>query len=242
MRSCSNKNVKYHLLKFSVYLVIWLPRHPAHYNLMVCCIRLLNVFFKYYAAGYLHMIHQMKELITAAGKKVYTLAMGRPNPAKLANFPEVNFNKCAQELTVVRRKNECKLLCCSFSPFVSVMFSFTYLVHKLLFSIARSSWPLLLPLLKLCLLSTGKSLFINYGIAVILILYFFIFNSSCIPFTYFGFLNIFQFPSGSRIFLDVVFPVTGIFGPYSMFESMFLSNTQTDLIVSFLFVTWTING
>ncbi|GAB2300274.1 hypothetical protein Dimus_034309 [Dionaea muscipula] len=39
-------------------------------------------------AGYLHMIHQMKELITKAGKKVYTLVMGRPNPAKLANFPE----------------------------------------------------------------------------------------------------------------------------------------------------------
>lgn len=39
-------------------------------------------------AGYLHMIHQMKELITKAGKIAYTLVMGRPNPAKLANFPE----------------------------------------------------------------------------------------------------------------------------------------------------------
>ncbi|KAL5784151.1 hypothetical protein ACOSQ2_006543 [Xanthoceras sorbifolium] len=39
-------------------------------------------------AGYLNMIHQMKELITRAGKKAYTLVMGRPNPAKLANFPE----------------------------------------------------------------------------------------------------------------------------------------------------------
>ena len=37
------------------------------------------------------MIRQMKELITAAGKKAYTLVMGRPNPAKLANFPEVIF-------------------------------------------------------------------------------------------------------------------------------------------------------
>lgn len=41
------------------------------------------------AAGYLHMINQMMELITGAGKKAYTLVMGRPNPAKLANFPEV---------------------------------------------------------------------------------------------------------------------------------------------------------
>ncbi|CAN1246609.1 2-(3-amino-3-carboxypropyl)histidine synthase subunit 2 [Linum grandiflorum] len=39
-------------------------------------------------AGYLNMIRQMKDLITAAGKKVYTFVMGRPNPAKLANFPE----------------------------------------------------------------------------------------------------------------------------------------------------------
>ncbi|KAL0301439.1 UNVERIFIED_CONTAM: 2-(3-amino-3-carboxypropyl)histidine synthase subunit, partial [Sesamum radiatum] len=49
--------------------------------------------------GYLHMIHRMRELITKAGKKSYTFVMGRPNPAKLANFPEcdvfVNVS-CAQ--------------------------------------------------------------------------------------------------------------------------------------------------
>ncbi|KAL6514774.1 hypothetical protein OROGR_020353 [Orobanche gracilis] len=38
--------------------------------------------------GYLDMIHKMVELITKAGKKSYTLVMGRPNPAKLANFLE----------------------------------------------------------------------------------------------------------------------------------------------------------
>ncbi|RDY04163.1 2-(3-amino-3-carboxypropyl)histidine synthase subunit 2, partial [Mucuna pruriens] len=43
-------------------------------------------------AGYLHIINQMMELITGAGKKAYTLVMGRPNPAKLANFPEVKFH------------------------------------------------------------------------------------------------------------------------------------------------------
>ncbi|GLU12966.1 hypothetical protein SLE2022_296190 [Rubroshorea leprosula] len=50
-------------------------------------------------AGYLHMIHQMKELIAAAGKKAYVLVMGRPNPAKLANFPECDvfiYVSCAQ--------------------------------------------------------------------------------------------------------------------------------------------------
>ncbi|KAL3632228.1 hypothetical protein CASFOL_025212 [Castilleja foliolosa] len=40
------------------------------------------------AVGYLHVIHQMRELITNAGKKSYTFVMGKPNPAKLANFPE----------------------------------------------------------------------------------------------------------------------------------------------------------
>jgi diphthamide biosynthesis protein 2 len=45
------------------------------------------------AAGYLHIIEQMKELIKAAGKRSYTLVMGRPNSAKLANFPQVcHFN------------------------------------------------------------------------------------------------------------------------------------------------------
>ncbi|XP_062174033.1 uncharacterized protein LOC133879473 [Alnus glutinosa] len=50
-------------------------------------------------AGYQHMIHQMKELITGSGKKAYTFVMGRPNPAKLANFPECNvfiYVSCAQ--------------------------------------------------------------------------------------------------------------------------------------------------
>ncbi|XP_021776227.1 2-(3-amino-3-carboxypropyl)histidine synthase subunit 2-like [Chenopodium quinoa] len=50
-------------------------------------------------AGYLHMIHQMKDLVTKAGKKAYTIVVGRPNPAKLANFPECDvfvYVSCAQ--------------------------------------------------------------------------------------------------------------------------------------------------
>ncbi|KAK2423577.1 diphthamide synthesis DPH2 family protein [Trifolium repens] len=50
-------------------------------------------------AGYLHIINQMMELITATGKKAYTLVMGKPNPAKLANFPEFDvflYVSCAQ--------------------------------------------------------------------------------------------------------------------------------------------------
>ncbi|XP_071914293.1 uncharacterized protein [Coffea arabica] len=50
-------------------------------------------------AGYLDMIHQMTELVTRAGKKAYTFLMGKPNPAKLANFPECDvfiYVSCAQ--------------------------------------------------------------------------------------------------------------------------------------------------
>ncbi|KAB1219449.1 Chitinase 4, partial [Morella rubra] len=51
------------------------------------------------AACYLHMICQMKALIAGAGKKAYTLVVGRPNPAKLVNFPECDvfiYVSCAQ--------------------------------------------------------------------------------------------------------------------------------------------------
>uniref|UniRef100_A0A7N0VLP5 2-(3-amino-3-carboxypropyl)histidine synthase subunit 2 n=1 Tax=Kalanchoe fedtschenkoi TaxID=63787 RepID=A0A7N0VLP5_KALFE len=50
-------------------------------------------------AGYLHVINQMKELVAAAGKKAYTFVMGKPNPAKLANFPECDvfiYVSCAE--------------------------------------------------------------------------------------------------------------------------------------------------
>lgn len=41
------------------------------------------------AAGYLLALQQVRHLAEAAGKKTYTFLMGKPNPAKLANFPEV---------------------------------------------------------------------------------------------------------------------------------------------------------
>ncbi|CAA6660322.1 unnamed protein product [Spirodela intermedia] len=50
-------------------------------------------------AGYLNMVQQMKKLIEKAGKKSYTLVMGRPSAAKLANFPECDvfvYVSCAQ--------------------------------------------------------------------------------------------------------------------------------------------------
>ncbi|KAI8912340.1 diphthamide biosynthesis protein 2 [Powellomyces hirtus] len=42
------------------------------------------------AANYLAVIHQIQRLISAAGKKSYLLAVGKPNVAKLANFLEVD--------------------------------------------------------------------------------------------------------------------------------------------------------
>ena len=40
-------------------------------------------------AGYMHAVEQVRRLAQAAGKKTYTLLIGKPSPAKLANFPEV---------------------------------------------------------------------------------------------------------------------------------------------------------
>ncbi|KAL2651594.1 hypothetical protein R1flu_019722 [Riccia fluitans] len=39
-------------------------------------------------AGYADVIQNVRKMVESAGKKAYTLVMGKPNPAKLANFPE----------------------------------------------------------------------------------------------------------------------------------------------------------
>ncbi|XP_057281823.1 2-(3-amino-3-carboxypropyl)histidine synthase subunit 2 [Pezoporus wallicus] len=41
-------------------------------------------------AGYLDVLQHLRELLRRAGKRSYTLAVGKPNPAKLANFLEVD--------------------------------------------------------------------------------------------------------------------------------------------------------
>ncbi|KFO64556.1 Diphthamide biosynthesis protein 2, partial [Corvus brachyrhynchos] len=41
-------------------------------------------------AGYLTVLQHLRELLCRAGKRSYTLAVGKPNPAKLANFLEVD--------------------------------------------------------------------------------------------------------------------------------------------------------
>ncbi|KAG2484510.1 hypothetical protein HYH03_016653 [Edaphochlamys debaryana] len=40
--------------------------------------------------GFLDVISCLRRLVEAAGKKSYTFLMGKPNPAKLGNFPEVD--------------------------------------------------------------------------------------------------------------------------------------------------------
>lgn len=39
---------------------------------------------------YLDIIERLKKVLRTAGKKFYTFSMGKPNPAKLANFMEVD--------------------------------------------------------------------------------------------------------------------------------------------------------
>lgn len=41
------------------------------------------------AAGYVQAVSALQAAARAAGKKTYTLLMGKPSPAKLANFPEI---------------------------------------------------------------------------------------------------------------------------------------------------------
>ena len=40
-------------------------------------------------AGFRHVVGRVRALAAGAGKKAYTVLVGKPNPAKLANFPEV---------------------------------------------------------------------------------------------------------------------------------------------------------
>lgn len=40
-------------------------------------------------AGYLQAAERIRNLAQRAGKKTYSFLMGKPSPAKLANFPEV---------------------------------------------------------------------------------------------------------------------------------------------------------
>ncbi|CAG9464625.1 unnamed protein product [Pedinophyceae sp. YPF-701] len=42
------------------------------------------------AAGFRQVIERIRSLAESAGKKTYTVLVGKPNPAKLANFPEVD--------------------------------------------------------------------------------------------------------------------------------------------------------
>ena len=41
-------------------------------------------------AGCVAAAEEVRRLARAAGKRTYTLLMGKPSPAKLANFPEVD--------------------------------------------------------------------------------------------------------------------------------------------------------
>jgi len=42
-------------------------------------------------SGYKENINHLKKVFSACGKKTYTFVVGKLNPNKLANFPEVRF-------------------------------------------------------------------------------------------------------------------------------------------------------
>jgi diphthamide biosynthesis protein 2 len=41
-------------------------------------------------AGYVEAVERIRGLARKAGKKTYTILMGKPSPVKLANFPEID--------------------------------------------------------------------------------------------------------------------------------------------------------
>ena len=62
-------------------------KHPADSHMSLCAgivVGTLGV------AGYLQAAEEVRRLARAAGKRTYTLLMGKPSPAKLANFPEAD--------------------------------------------------------------------------------------------------------------------------------------------------------
>jgi len=58
-------------------------------------------------AGYLDAIARLRAMIRRAGKKDYTLAIGKLNPAKLANFADIDVFVCtcqtAQSMALLSR-------------------------------------------------------------------------------------------------------------------------------------------
>lgn len=90
----------------------------------------------------------MKELIEKAGKKCYTIVMGRPNPAKLANFPEVI--EVSALIMFLFLHCSSRWITSMIFPFLcSVMFLCMSLVPKPLFWIAKNFLLQSSPLLKL---------------------------------------------------------------------------------------------
>lgn len=76
------------------------------------------------AAGYKQVLEVLRAAAKAAGKQTYTMLVGKPNPAKLANFPEVEvwvmvggtelawpeMLRCACRLVL-----DCRAVCCILS-------------------------------------------------------------------------------------------------------------------------------
>ena len=59
-------------------------------------------------AGFLDAVALVRRLARAAGKRTYTVLMGKPNPEKLANFPEM-------DVWVLVGDSQVSLYVCAFS-------------------------------------------------------------------------------------------------------------------------------
>ncbi|XP_024545044.1 uncharacterized protein LOC9661368 [Selaginella moellendorffii] len=76
---------------FPKEIVVAYPIHPSQHlpgkrNAFLRSLEYCGLRSSEYAAG---AIRNVKKMVKSARKKSYTLAVGKPNPAKLANIPEV---------------------------------------------------------------------------------------------------------------------------------------------------------
>ena len=60
-------------------------------------------------AGFLQAEEGVRRLARGAGKQTYTVLMGKPNPAKLANFPEVEVWVMVADAQVGQSTATCRL-------------------------------------------------------------------------------------------------------------------------------------
>lgn len=78
--TCSLESVRTNKLLMRRYTMVQRARDADVFGILVGTLGV---------ASYLHLIKQLRQVLTQKGKKTYTISVGKLNPAKLANFAEI---------------------------------------------------------------------------------------------------------------------------------------------------------